>query len=313
MSLNIAIITWWNNNEREISLKSAHAVNQWIASLWYDTVWRYDFPHDTTRFTLDHTNQNIDFVFLMIHGSWWEDGQVASLLDLLWITYQCTTPDILSLTSNKRYTKLVRRAQGIPVADDSIIIPNNSSFDEITQLIESQFWFPCVRKELDQWSSNGVSIIKSNEDCKRLYESYKHFAKPILIEQFIAWEEITIPLLDNKDWSTQILPLLHIIPPKEGWFDYENKYNGKTQEICPTHFKQVIIEQCNDLALKAYKSVWCTKYARIDAILTDTWPIFLEINTIPWFTDQSLFPKSAQVAWYSFPQLLAHLLSLSSL
>ena len=310
MSLNIAIITWWNNNEREISLRSAHAVKQWLENLWYDTVWRYDFPNDTTRFTLDHTNQNIDFVFLMIHWSWWEDGQIASLLDLLWINYHCTTPDILALTINKWHTKLVRRAHDIPVADDTIIIPNKTMFDEIIKTIESQFWFPCVRKELDQWSSNGVSIIKSNEDCKRLYESYKNYDKPILIEQFIAWEEITIPLLDNKDWSTQILPLIHIIPPKEWGFDYENKYNGKTQEICPSNFELAIIEQCNTLALKAYKSVWCTKYARIDAILTHSWPIFLEINTIPGFTDASLFPKSAHVAWLPFPQLLTHLLSL---
>lgn len=310
MSLNIAIITWWNNNEREISLKSAHAVKQWLESLWYDTVWRYDFPNDTTRFTLDHTNQNIDFVFLMIHWSWWEDWQIASFLDLLWINYHCTTPDILALTMNKWHTKLVRRAHGIPVADDTIILPNKTTFDEITKTIESRFWFPCVRKELDQWSSNGVSIIRSKDDCKHIYESYKTFDKPILIEQFIVWKEITIPLLDQTNW-TQVLPLIHIIPPEEWWFDYENKYNGKTQEICPTDFEEWIIELCNTLSLRAYKSVWCTKYARIDAILTNQWPIFLEINTIPWFTDASLFPKSAQVAWYTFPQILAHLISLS--
>jgi D-alanine-D-alanine ligase len=311
MSLNIAIITWWNNNEREISLKSAHAVKQWLESLWYDTVWRYDFPNDITNFIIDNNANTIDFVFLMIHWSWWEDWQIAWFLDLLWIKYQCTHPAVLALTINKRHTKLVRRAHGIPVADDMLIFPILSHEEEIIKEINDRFWFPCVLKELDQWSSNGVFILHQENDLQILLKQYKHYNNPLLIEEYIVWDEISLPIIGWISWP-QLLPLIHIIPPQEWGFNYTNKYNWKTQEICPqTILDETRVSEAEMLALEAYNAVWCTKYARIDAILTHTWPIFLEINTIPGFTEQSLFPKSAQVSWYSFSQLLEHLLTLS--
>lgn len=309
--MNIAIITGWNNSEREISLISASAVLEWLGKLWYSDVVQYDFPKELEHFIDIHTTTKIDFVFLIIHGKWWEDGQVASFLDLLHIPYQCTSPSILAITMNKRHTKLVRRAHDLPVAKDILIIPTNTSYEKLLSQIENSIQFPCVRKELDQGSSKGVHILHNAHELQEIYIEYARYAQPILIEQFIQGEEITIPILDAWDWSTNILPLIHIIPPLEWWFDYENKYNGKTQELCPANFDKKTVEQVNAIALQAYHAVWCTSYGRIDAILTEHWPILLEINTIPWFTAQSLFPKSAEVFWLSFPQLLQHLIAIN--
>jgi D-alanine-D-alanine ligase len=309
--MHIAIITWWKNSEREISLLSAQAVKTWIESLWYTSPIQYDFPKDTSTFVSDHTQYPYDFVFLMIHGAWGEDGQIASFLDLLDIPYQCTSPDILALTMNKWHTKLVRRAHNIPVAEDICIVPVETTQQDLQKKIQTTIWFPCVRKELDQWSSNWVCIMHQESDFTAVRKRYSSFSHPILIEQFIVWEEITIPLLDTLTTGTQALPVIHIIPPKTWWFDYENKYNGKTQELCPSWFSEETIQHIHSIALKAYKAVQCTKYARIDAILTDKWPVLLEINTIPWFTAQSLFPKSAQVQGIAFPDLLKHLIQVS--
>lgn len=309
--MHIAIITWGTNSERPISLLSAQAVKSWLETLWYTHLGRYDFPTDTSLFLQHTSNKSYDFVFLMIHGAWGEDGQIASFLDLLNIPYQCTTPEILSLTINKRHTKLLWRAHGLPVAEDICIVPIHTTKLDLQEKIQSSIWFPCVRKELDQWSSKWIHIIKDTQDLDSVREIYHSYTRPILIEAFLEGEEITVPLIDQKNGTTIVLPMIHIIPPVEWGFDYENKYNGKTQEICPSSFSVEIVHQINSIALRAYQAVWCTKYARIDAILTKTWPVLLEINTIPWFTAQSLFPKSAAVANIPFPQLLQHLLDLS--
>ncbi len=309
--MHIAIITWGDNSERAISLISAAAVQKWLEALWYTSLSQYDFPTQSIQFVQDHKKQTIDFVFLIIHGTWGEDGQIASYLDLLRIPYQCTSTDILALTINKRHTKLVWRAYGLPVADDIIVIPDEHTRDEIIEHIQITIWFPCVRKEFDQWSSRWVHIINNENDIEVVRKNYSSSKKPILIEQFIQGEEITIPVLDNKNGEPIILPHIRIIPPQEGWFDYENKYNWMTQEICPHSFDKETDQQIADVALQAYQAVWCTKYGRIDAIVTEKWPILLEINTIPWFTSQSLFPKSALVYWLPFPQLLKHLIDIS--
>lgn len=309
--MHIAIITWWDNSEREISLISAQAVKTWLTALGYTMISWYDFPSESTTFVTEHQHTPIDFVFLMIHGAGGEDGQIASFLDLLAIPYHCTSPAVLALTLNKRHTKLVRRAHGIPVADDFCFVPTQTTSEHLIKQITSKFWFPCVRKELTQGSSQGVYVLKNEDEVVQCFKKYISYTGTILIEQFIQGDEITIPVLDSKEWAPVALPLIHIIPPADGWFDYENKYNGKTQELCPSGFSPDLCQQVEALAVRAYTAVGCTKYARLDAILTPQGPVFLEINTIPGFTSQSLFPKSAAVAGYTFPELLQHLIDIS--
>jgi len=304
--MSIAIITWWNNSEREISLISASSVKLTLEQGWNDIL-HYDLPVDRSRLMNDLESGLITFAFIMIHGAWGEDGQVARLLDLYQIAYQCTTPDVLSLTMNKRRTKCVRRSYDLPVADDFLFQIGDYSVVELDEIIVEWIWYPCVWKELDQWSSQWVHILNWLEDLNKVREKYDSMKKVILLEEFIIGEEVTISILDI-DGSPTALPLIHIIPPAQGWFDYENKYNWQTQEIVPSWFPQRIIDSCNDIALQAYLWVWCTKYGRIDGIIWNDWLVLLEINTIPGFTSESLFPKAAWAAWIEFAELLQRLM-----
>lgn len=308
---SIAIITGGTNSEREISLISAAAVKEGLEKLTKYTIFWYDLPTDRSKLLADLELHAFSFAFVIIHGKGGEDGQVSTLLDLYGIPTQCASRETLLLTMNKRRTKLVRRAQGLPVADDLLISPVQIKYANLLDRIQKNIWFPCVRKELDQGSSKGVHILTDEWSLQKTRKNYATFAGPILIEAYITGEEITIPLLDYPDGTTHVLPLIHIIPPEGQEFDYQNKYNGQTQEICPSGFPEETVRQVNQIALDAYHAVGCSRYARIDAILTDQWPILLEINTIPWFTAQSLFPKAAQAVGLSFPALLEHLIRLA--
>lgn len=296
--MNIAIITWRTNSEREISLRSAQAVDEACHTLEH-TATLYDFPSQKEDFLKDC--HNIDFVFIMIHGAGWEDGQIAHFLDTLGLPYQCTNAKVLGNTIDKRITKQLWKQHHIPMAQDKLV-----NLDKETPVFE----YPCAIKALDQGSSVGVVICKTPEAFTNWLIQLKPY-DTVMIEEFLEGSECTVPVLDNIDWwDPHILPIIEIVPPAGKEFDYENKYNDLTQEICPAHYDENLTRQIQDIALRAYQAVWCTQYGRIDMIITKDGPKCLEINTIPGFTNWSLFPKSAKVFWFDFPQLIQYLIDL---
>lgn len=123
----------------------------------------------------------------------------------------------------------------------------------------------------------------------------------VIIEKLIEGTEATVPILDKK-----ALPVIEIVPPPDGEFDYDNKYNGQTQEICPPDsLSQDLQKQAQELAEQAHKTMGCRHLSRVDMMIDKDGKIYLlEVNTIPGLTAQSLYPKSAQAAGISMPQLI---------
>jgi D-alanine-D-alanine ligase len=123
----------------------------------------------------------------------------------------------------------------------------------------------------------------------------------MLLEELIEGVELTVGVLGD-----QALPVIEIIPPSDGEFDYENKYNGKSQELCPPrHVDQNIQKQAQEIAVHIHRSLGLRDMSRTDIIIrrSDNVLFTLETNTIPGMTDQSLLPKAAAVAGYSMPEL----------
>lgn len=296
--MNIAIITGRTNSERAISLRSAQSVLEACQILGHTTT-IYDFPQQKDDFLTQYST--IDFVFLIVHGKGGEDGQIASFLDILGLPYQCTSAKVLSYTIDKRVTKQFRKQHNVPVAQDKLV--------DLTQETPS-FEYPCVIKALDQGSSVGVVIAKDKTTFDQGIQQLQPYGI-VMIEEFLEGSECTVPVLDNiAGWDPHILPIIEIVPPEGKEFDYENKYNDLTQEICPARYDEQLTQKIQDIALRAYQAVWCTQYGRIDMIITKDGPKCLEINTIPGFTSWSLFPKSAKVFGLDFPQLIQYLIDL---
>lgn len=293
--MHIALLTWWTGSEREVSLRSAKAVEKALQALWY-SYQVYHYPEDIDRFLSDY--KTINFVFLMIHGNDGEDGKLAGLLDSLGIAYHCAPRDVLALTINKYLTKLVRKEYDIPVANDRLA--------DLSKWSPTYNW-PCVIKALCEWSSVGVWICKDKQKFDQSIIEATTYGT-VLIEEFLEGIECTASVLEI-DGVVTALPLIEIIPPEGKEFDYEHKYNNQTQEICPARFDEVTTKRIQDIALQAYHAVGCKKYARIDIILTPEWPKCLEINTIPWFTDASLFPKAVKAYGIEFKELVNMLIT----
>jgi D-alanine-D-alanine ligase len=126
----------------------------------------------------------------------------------------------------------------------------------------------------------------------------------LLLEALIAGTEITVGMLGE-----QPLPVIEIIPPEHGEFDYENKYNGQTQELCPpVHVSPELQQAAQQLAQQVHELCGCRDFSRTDIIIDAEQQLWvLEINTIPGMTDQSLLPKAASVAGITMPQLVDRL------
>jgi D-alanine-D-alanine ligase len=121
----------------------------------------------------------------------------------------------------------------------------------------------------------------------------------MLLEELIDGQEITVAVLADK-----VLPVIEIIPPQDAEFDYENKYNGKTQELCPPqHISEDIQKQAQELALRIHKELGLRDFSRTDIMIrrSDSKLFVLETNTIPGLTDQSLLPKAAAVGGINMP------------
>lgn len=128
-----------------------------------------------------------------------------------------------------------------------------------------------------------------------------------MLEELIEGTEITVPVLDG-----QALPVIEIVPPQDEEFDYENKYNGRTQELCPPqNVSRELQNQAQRLAEKVFKIMGARHLARVDMMMDKSGRIYvLEINTMPGMTDSSLFPKSAAAAGYSMPDLVSKFIDL---
>lgn len=296
---HIAILTGWTNSERDVSLRSAAAVEVSLTRLDY-VVTMYDLATDIAQLVND--KDTIDFVRVMIHGAGGEDGQIIWLLDLLGLPYQCTGREVLTITMNKYLTKQLWKHAWLPIARD-VLLRADVSRAKLHGIIAS-FNYHCVAKAIGEGSSRGLVIVTSQDQLDEVYDLVQTYDR-VLCEQFITGTEITVAILGRE-----VLPVVEIIPPVGQSLDYTNKYNGLTQEICPARLSDELTTQVQELALKAYDELWCTRYGRVDMIIWPEWPVLLEINTIPWFTDQSLFPLAARTAGIEFDQLVERLMKI---
>jgi len=303
----IAIVAGGNSSEFEISVKSAEGVSKALASRFdtyiimiRGTSWYWEDPKgmyhniDKNDFTLTTGDRKIRFdaVFIAIHGSPGENGQLQGYLDMLELPYTSCSAFCSALTFNKQACKLFLKAYGIPMAD-SILLRKGMKYDE-TDII-SQTGLPCFIKPNDSGSSFGVSKVKRQAEIAPAIVAAYAESNEVIIEKFMKGREVACGVVKTKKGEL-VLPVTEIISKNE-FFDYEAKYTpGRSDEVTPANMDAEITREVQRLSSLIYDLLGCKGIVRVDFIVVDNKPKFLEINTIPGMTEESLIPKQAAAA-----------------
>lgn len=250
-----------------------------------------------------------DVIFSLIHWTQWEDWVTQWMAKLLNIPIVWC--DVLSsaICMDKDVTKRLLRDAGLAI----VPFQTYNSTDQIPQFdfLQSQLWSPFFVKPANSGSSVGVSKVNNQVELTRAISEAFLYDKKLLIEQWIQWVEIECAVLWNHD------PIVSrpwkIINHKE-FYDYSAKYleeNSSSLEL-PAILSQDIIDKARNYSLLAYKALWCSGMARVDFFLTHEGQLYInEINTIPGFTNISMYPKLMELEWISYKQLITTLIQLA--
>jgi len=252
---------------------------------------------------------DVDIVFLALHGKYGEDGYVQSLLDLRGLRYTGSKMLASAIAMSKLASKRILQSAGIPTPPFLRLTASQADDMDVLEEIRAEFGSGIVVKPDDQGSTVGMSFVHSGnlDDIQHAIIEAGRYSQTILIEQFIEGAELTVTILGDE-----ALPIIEI-RPHEGEYDYTNKYTkGRTEYICPAEFDEEITEFVQNLAIDAHHVLGCEGYSRVDFRLSDEGqPFCLEVNTLPGMTETSLVPKAAAAAGMSFGELCEQILSLA--
>ena len=279
----IAVLMGGLSNEREVSLESGRNVVEGLKSLGiYEVV-----PVVINEENLDAMPQDVSRVFIALHGGWGENGGVQRALDLRKIPYTGPSAESCRVAMDKVKTKMILEFTNVPTPAWSLASPDTPA---------SPLSLPVVVKPPADGSSLGISKVSTAQDWGSARDAA--FAAQggqgsVIVEEFIAGREFTVPVLDNEAWSP-----IEIVA-ENGWYGYEEKYRSEktkypfVSENERTAQGKNIAEVLRETALAAYKSLGCRGITRIDIRLSPLGrPYVLELNTSPGFTSHSLVPKA---------------------
>ena len=230
--------------------------------------------------------KSADCVFVGLHGSYGENGQVQSILESNNIKYTGCRYLGCAIAMDKDLSKSLIAGAGLPTAPWLTVPPE----DITPQMIINRIGIPCVVKPIGTGSSCGVSVVKSEDQLQAAIDYAKSYGQLVLAEKYISGREITISILGDR-----ALPITEI-KPHEGFYDYKNKYQaGLTTHVCPAELSDEETARAQDLALRIFRILRMTSYGRIDMIFAEKENkfYFIEANNLPGMTNTSLLPEAA--------------------
>ena len=315
MKKNIAILRGGDSSEIAISLKSAEVVAQHIDTNKYTpyrvhiegTDWHVihneqTYPIDKNDFSFSTDGRKICFdgVFMAIHGTPGEDGVLQSYFDLLNIPYNCCGSFESAITFNKAMCNALLKQFNIASAKAELI---NKDAEYDLEKIQKEIGLPCFVKPNKAGSSFGVSkVSEENQWEDALKDAFKH-DEQVIIEAFVDGTEVTCGVIE-KEGGLIALPLTEIATEND-FFDYEAKYEGKSQEITPARVSDENKDQVQSISKNIYRILNLHGMVRMDYIIEKKQPFLIEINTIPGLSEESIIPQQAQCYGMSLKELFS--------
>lgn len=316
MKKNIAIVAGGDSSEYEISIESAAQIIEILDKQKYDgyivsirnNVWEVQHPAlgniaiDRNDFSFENAGVKINFdcALIAIHGTPGEDGKLQSYFDLLKIPY--TTSGVLTsaLTFNKYTCKAFLNNFGINTAK-AILIRKGS--DVKADYIAKELGLPCFVKPNNGGSSFGVTKVTAIQGIKEALVSAFKEDDEIIIEEYLNGLEVTCGLVKTGE-KEFILPLTEIVSKNE-FFDFDAKYKGMADEITPARVSMDIEKLVKDASSFIYDVLNCKGIVRIDYIFSNGKLYFLEVNTVPGMSKNSIVPQQVRAAGLDLGELFS--------
>ena len=311
---NIAILMGGFSQEAAVSLQSAATVAEYLDKSKYTAYrilitkekWVYtdtlgqEIPVDKNDFSLTLEGKKITFdcAFNAIHGTPGEDGNLQAYFALVGVPITGCSMYASALTFNKRDMLSVLKPYGIPRAKAYYL---NQGEPFSTREIIKTVGLPCFVKANKSGSSFGVYKVYEEAQLPMYIDKAFEVDDEILIESFLKGTEISIGVINYRG-EIKVLPMTEIVSEND-FFDYDAKYNGKSQEITPARLSAEMTTKINALAERVYRLLKMEGFSRSEFIIVGDTPYLLEMNTTPGLSEASLLPQQAKVAGISLEEL----------
>jgi len=262
----------------------------------------------------EREGKTIDIAFPVLHGANGEDGTIQGLFELAGIPYVGSGVLGSALGMDKYYAKIVFEKENLPQGKFLVFSKKQiiNDLDQAIRQVENVFTYPCFVKPCNSGSSVGVSKVCTREKLVDSLYMALEYDRRVLVEEFIDGQEIECAVLGNDEPIASTVG--EIIPCNE-FYDYEAKYSAKSTSkvLIPARLSSETIEKIREYALKAFKALDCAGLARADFFVQKkTGKIYInELNTMPGFTQISMYPKLWEASGITYPKLLDRLIELA--
>ncbi len=315
----IAVVAGGNSGEYDVSLRSGRMIfkslDPQIFEPYYVVVkgsdWSVELPEghssiDKNDFSFLRHGSKVffDAVFLMIHGTPGEDGKIQGYFNLLNMPFVGPGIACCVLTSTKSLAKDLVSVHDIPVAKSQVL--QKGSLPDWNKLAD-ELGLPMFIKPNSGGSSVATHKVYKTEDLQAAFDDACQHDTEVLAEEFIQGKEVTCGIFDDGN-GLVCLPITEIRPHHD-FFDYKAKYMGESDEITPAPLSAELTAQINLLTEKVYRILHCDSLVRIDFIIRDGVPYFMEVNTIPGFSEASIVPQQLRAAGFDIAQVLSSLIN----
>lgn len=307
MKYKVAVVMGGFSSEREVSLASGEVVYNNISKLKYEPYrviisrdeWLVkdgdqSYPIDLNTFSFKRNGETIrfDVVFNAIHGSPGEDGPLAGYFELVDMPQSSSGQFESALTFNKAECSMLLQGQGVNIPE-AYYLARHEEYD--TQDILDAVGLPCFVKPNRSGSSIGVTKVKNADDLQTAIDAAFEVDHQVVIETMISGTEVACGV-SNHSGYIKALACTDIVPKNE-FFDYESKYSGLSEEVTPARVPGDVYAQIMEEAEFIYESLNLNGIARVDYIVTENGvPFFIEVNTVPGLSQESILPKQSEYA-----------------
>lgn len=312
--MKVAIVMGGYSKESKVSLESGKFILNHLnpkkytiynviilKDLWYVQIDNTQIPLNKSNFSFKLKNKIIQFDVILntIHGTPGEDGQLQAYWNFLKIPFSGCGFYESALTFNKRDTLAVLARYNIPIAQSIFYKRGNPyNYNNIVQKIG----IPFIVKPNRSGSSLGVSKVNYESEFQKALEIAFQQDSELLIESFLSGIEVSVGVLQYHGIINPI-GITEIISNND-FFDYSAKYLGESQEITPARISKDVKNIINNLTIKIYEFLSMKGFARIDFIIVNQVPYFIEINTNPGLSQESIFPKQVKKSGLNFSDIL---------